>query len=154
VGRPDPEAREAVLHAVELWLAVQEREHPGRRVRSADVRTSSLLRWILDGNEPLAEPPPRIEGRLDHLIGAGAARRIRAPEALRGVDSRTAVFGTPVPMSQVRAGDTVVMARSHWTVVGRDDSGLTLKVAAGTRQLYSFRPVAVASTDEWELRRL
>lgn len=61
-----------VLGCVKRWLDIKNRNR-GDMITSADVDHSALLNRLLDGKEPLPEPPPLMNSYPDYNAVEGTA---------------------------------------------------------------------------------
>ena len=115
------------VEAVERWLSVlhsEEHDPP----RPPDPSHSSLLWWLLHGNEPLPHPPPVFYSRPDHGVELGEERRVRLME-IEHEGMREIV------------GSVAVNQGTQWEVVERDGDTWTLRwPPSGT--LYRLTPDA------------
>ena len=63
------EERLDIQQAVATWIRIKHEE--GQGVTEADASHSSLLHWLLAGNQPLPKPPPVIHSRPCHQLALG-----------------------------------------------------------------------------------
>lgn len=59
------------LRCVDRWLDIRNEYIPSTPATGADVDHSSLLRRLLNGDEPLPKPPPRRFSYPDYALGMG-----------------------------------------------------------------------------------
>lgn len=104
----------------------------------ANVLHSALLRWMLDGNEPLPEPPPcRFSNPWHQLVvdGEGVALDVRHDEER----------------------ETVVIEQRPWKLLKRTETGYVVTYGSGKTQ-WSVEPVegsvGLSGKPRWQLKRI
>jgi hypothetical protein len=73
------EQRITAVHAVTAWISIKHEQ--GQGVTEADAAHSSLLDWLLAGNEPLPNPPPVLYSRPNHRLALGEPCKLMDPPA-------------------------------------------------------------------------
>jgi len=74
----DNEQISFTVQAMETYIAILEQEGH-RPPATPDPCHSSLLRWLLEGNEPLPKPPPCLMSRPRHDLATGSVIKLMDP---------------------------------------------------------------------------
>ena len=144
------QVQQETLRTVIEWLGVTTKEYYkrfGKRPTithlglKANIEHSALLPWMLEGNEPLPQPPPRRYSRPWHQLvadGEGVALNVWSGEK------------TAKP-------NQVIIEQDGWDIIRRTEKGYIATYGDGTTQ-WSVEPIegseGLMGRPQWQLRRI
>ncbi len=126
------------ISAFSKWVDFKKYRRTKNEVTPASISHSSLLEWLLQGNEILEYPPPRLYSYPDHALACGQVeRKVYAWEA-NGTSFQRLLGKDHMVVSQ--CGD--------WKIIERCADGIYIIQWKASGDLYLLTPLDVPDSEE------
>ncbi len=128
------------VSAFSKWVEFKKNQRPKGNITPASIRQSALLVWLLQGNEVLEHPPPRLYSYPDHELACGGVERKVYAWETNGTSFQRLLGKDHMVVSQ--CGD--------WKIIERRDHGVYVVQWKISGDLYLLTPIegAVNSNEE------